>query len=323
MKKQTSLIIMVAAVVFIALASLIVGLNGCDSAVSDTEAAELINSALSKEKASEIDAAELIYRDILKKSPANAEAHFRLGVLLQNHRKNYLEAIHHYMAYLEIKPDSDLTPTVKKLLDSATVSLKAQWLNEEIDRTQTQLKNEIKTLKSQFSALESTKEELNDLCETKDKEIKELKRRLDNLTRMVNEMKDMDVKLPTHEAYNFNAIKDTNVDVKDLSSETSSDEIEDIRNLANLMKDEKDGGQAKINEATRLATEGKTDAENIVATPTPGKAYVVRPGDSYYSIARDAYGAPDNWQKIRDANRGHTNPDARLKAGEKITIPML
>lgn len=316
MKKTATLMLVTAT-----LATLVtVGvMKGCASTNGTDNKAQL-DSAMAKEKTN-IDAAETLYREILKANPGNATAHFRLGLLLHNHRKDYLGAIHHYMAYLDLLPESDLSTSVKVQLESAKADLRAQWLHSDIERTQATLIAERDAIKAEVAKLERENEALQDTLNEKDKTIKALTRRIENLQQMVEEMKSLDVKLPQTEAYDFDAIKD--VSIEPSTEKDSVEDIDAIRALAETMLSEEDGGQSKINEATRLAVEGKADTQNIVATPTPGKKYVVRPEETFYSISRDAYGTPAKWRVIRDANRGPTNPNDRLFAGEVIFIPEL
>lgn len=330
MKKNILLILTVAALSALATWAIQSSLRAEDPFADDKA---LLDRAMAKEKEDNIDAAELMYRDILKNNPRNTQALLRLAVLLHLERNDYQSAIHYYTSYLDIAPESDFAPTVKERLASATADLRAQWLKADIARTQANLLAELESLKEERSTLKETLRTQRDTLADKDKEIKDLLRRIENLNRMVEEMKGLDVKSPALPQHDFEAIK--NIDLVPsqaqavpsqeslLDASDTDAEIAGIRDLANRMIQEEDGGQAQINEATRLAVEGKSDTENIIATPTPGKPYVVRPGETYYSIAKDAYGSSAYWAKIRDANRGATNPNDRLLAGETILIPEL
>ncbi len=56
--------------------------------------------------------------------------------------------------------------------------------------------------------------------------------------------------------------------------------------------------------------------------PSAQVQYVIRPGDTLSTIARQYYGDPSLWRVIYNANRSAigSNPD-RLEAGERLTIP--
>lgn len=49
--------------------------------------------------------------------------------------------------------------------------------------------------------------------------------------------------------------------------------------------------------------------------------YVVKSGDTLFSIARKVYKSSARWKEIRDANRDKIDNPAKLKPGERLTIP--
>lgn len=51
------------------------------------------------------------------------------------------------------------------------------------------------------------------------------------------------------------------------------------------------------------------------------RTYVVRPGDTLYSIARKFYKSQARWKAIRDANKDKVGDGTKLKPGETLTIP--
>jgi nucleoid-associated protein YgaU len=70
---------------------------------------------------------------------------------------------------------------------------------------------------------------------------------------------------------------------------------------------------------------GPSVSPQPVASPSPTVAardYVVQPGDTLRSIARDLYGDPEQWPRVYDANRDviGSDPDA-LRAGTRLRIP--
>jgi Tfp pilus assembly protein FimV len=59
-----------------------------------------------------------------------------------------------------------------------------------------------------------------------------------------------------------------------------------------------------------------------MAQPTPGSNYTVQANDTLSSIAQQAYGNANDWQKIYDANRQVIGNDPNfIRAGEVIFIP--
>jgi len=70
---------------------------------------------------------------------------------------------------------------------------------------------------------------------------------------------------------------------------------------------------------------GPSVSPQPLASPSPPVAesdYVVQPGDSLRSIARDKYGDPEQWPRVYDANRDviGSDPDT-LRAGSRLRIP--
>jgi LysM domain len=61
-----------------------------------------------------------------------------------------------------------------------------------------------------------------------------------------------------------------------------------------------------------------------MAHPTPGSNYTVQANDTLSSIAQQAYGNANDWQKIYDANKQVIGNDPNLlRPGEVIFIPTL
>ena len=55
------------------------------------------------------------------------------------------------------------------------------------------------------------------------------------------------------------------------------------------------------------------------AAATPGSSYTVKKGDTLFTIAKNAYGNGNQWQRIAQANPGLS--PTTLKAGKTIAIP--
>lgn len=65
----------------------------------------------------------------------------------------------------------------------------------------------------------------------------------------------------------------------------------------------------------------QTPAGGAAVTPaaTSGNSYVVKKGDTLFSIAKASYGNGNQWQRIAAANPGLS--PSTLKAGQKIMLP--
>ena len=61
-----------------------------------------------------------------------------------------------------------------------------------------------------------------------------------------------------------------------------------------------------------------------MAQASPGSTYTIQPGDSLFSIAQQAYGNGNQWQRIYDANKQVIGDDPNLiRPGEVLYIPEL
>jgi LysM repeat protein len=64
--------------------------------------------------------------------------------------------------------------------------------------------------------------------------------------------------------------------------------------------------------------------EIFMANVIPGSTYTIQQGDSLFSIAQQAYGDGNQWQKIYDANKQVIGDDPNLiRPGELLLIPAL
>lgn len=68
-----------------------------------------------------------------------------------------------------------------------------------------------------------------------------------------------------------------------------------------------------------ITTTDSTNIEETEKAATPGGAYVVREGETLWSIAQSAFGSGYNWTDIAEANK-LPNPD-QLEVGTRLTIP--
>lgn len=66
------------------------------------------------------------YRKILDRNPRIAVAHLDLALLLHESTKDYVEAIHHYRRYLEMRPDTQKAAMIYARIQDATRRLAGQ-----------------------------------------------------------------------------------------------------------------------------------------------------------------------------------------------------
>lgn len=303
----------------------------CFSACDGESAAErerrersdtLFAEAMAAEARGDTAGAEALYRQLLKRDAGMASAHLNLAILQHDLKKDYIEAIHHYQAYLDLQPESEKAAIVKDRITTARGLLAAQLAAEIVARDHRTLTAECDELRAQITALERTASELKGQLAKKDTVIADLESKISRLQTLIDAMRETEAETKASHEAELAAARRTADRLRARQEEDAADEeIAAIRADALRMIEEEDGGQAEINAATKKATEGLTDEENLPAAPTPGKPYTVRPGDTLSQLAREAYGRAGDWTRIRDANRSSTNPDGRLRAGETIYIP--
>src|SRR4051794_8979608 len=74
--------------------------------------------------------------------------------------------------------------------------------------------------------------------------------------------------------------------------------------------------------AKPMAAADKVHAEKATPAKSAGlHSYTVESGDTLFSISRKFYKSQSRWTEIRDANRDKIDNPARLKPGERLTIP--
>ena len=303
---------------------------GCDrNQVAEQERREradaLFAEALAAEEQGNISAAEALYEQLLQRDASLALAHLNLAMLQHDSRKEYIEAIHHYRMYLALQPKSEKAPLIQERLAAARTLLAAQLAAERIAIESRAVAAERDELRTKLSAADKRVAEANKALDARTKEMEELKRQVARLTTLVETLKSSEEEAAKAHAAELAAARKAAEEAKQAveaeSEPSADDEIAAVRADALRMIAEEDGGIQAQNAATREAIAELKGEETIAATPTPGKRYLVRPGDTLSKLSREAYGNAAGWMRIRDANRSTTNPDGRLRAGETVIIP--
>jgi tetratricopeptide (TPR) repeat protein len=68
-------------------------------------------------------------------------------------------------------------------------------------------------------------------------------------------------------------------------------------------------------------SESVGNGKEIQSRQTDGRTYVVKPGDTLFSISRKFYKSAARWKQIRDANKETIDSTGKLQPGQKLTIP--
>ena len=72
--------------------------------------------------------------------------------------------------------------------------------------------------------------------------------------------------------------------------------------------------------STPEKSQAETSAKKTAAKKTD-RTYVVRSGDTLFSISRKFYKSPKRWKEIRDANKKNIRDPKKLTVGETLVIP--
>jgi nucleoid-associated protein YgaU len=314
--------------------ALLVACVGCEKEsaadIARRERADTLrNDARTAEAQGDLVAAEAFYRQLLVVTPSDADVHLSLANLSHDNRKNYLNALYHYQRFLDLQNDSEKAKMVNDRINVARTLYANQVAADIVAREQQALANERNELQAQLSEQQKKIAGLNKQLTDRDGQIEELQGEIKRLNRLIDQLKTIEAETRASHAAQIEQARKELADAlekKPAPANTPTDErVKSIMAEADDILNEVDGGVSKqkdtIDEALREKAEGATDEIPITATPTAGKRYLVRPGDRYAALAREAYGNAAQWRKIRDANRSTTNPDGRLLAGDTILIP--
>ena len=88
----------------------------------------------------------------------------------------------------------------------------------------------------------------------------------------------------------------------------------------NLRKEIEERSQ-KLRSTTDKSQSHDAHPEKTAAKPSGHRTYVVRRGDTLFSISRKFYKSSARWKEIRDANKRKIDDPEKLEPGESLTIP--
>lgn len=104
-------------------------LAGCSSQVAGLDDRDfrdpLIRRANSRERQGDKDGAIACLNKALERKPDLAQAHLQLGLLYDEHKKDYLRAIYHYQCYLEQRPSAQKRGLIEDRIRTAKMSYSA------------------------------------------------------------------------------------------------------------------------------------------------------------------------------------------------------
>ena len=75
----------------------------------------------------DFDGAIKVFESLLREEPAMVRPHLALGVLYDERKKDYVRAIYHYQAYLDLRPDTDKRKWLEQAINHAKMSFVATF----------------------------------------------------------------------------------------------------------------------------------------------------------------------------------------------------
>ncbi len=280
-------------------------------------------AAIADYHAGRLDAAVRGFAKVIRKDPSNSAARFQYACLMQDSKKDYLEAYFSYREYLMQHPESDKAPIARDRLALCELEL-AKELAEKHHLT-----GDDAALK-EIEALKKT------LKETEDRAASNEKLLADEQAKYRALMSEHDRLLAAVKGTGADeSTRRTDVSVRDLLDEEGEETSPTATDVAKLKAEEAEETapsllpkQTAADRARRDAAEkAKEDAERAAAEKAAAEkakrppTYVVQEGDTLYKIALKFYGRVSAWKSIRDANKATISTDGRVKAGQTIKLP--
>jgi len=325
---------------FILLAAIISPLAGCHrmTTVAEQDARDrespLIRRALEREQIGDLDGAIQAYEEVLQDSPKLVSAHFHLAVLLQDYSKDYMSAIYHYRQYEKLRPDSDKETMLRDRTRVCRTLLVAQLLSNgdvTISRKQQELAAEIDKLNKRLSLVEGEKAALMEQRDALDRQLTEQKVETERLRRLLDRMLPASGGEETHPRSVLPRLDPTGSALAPTPRTTPSPPTPRTTPPETTPSEPAAAKPATpgVSEPPPLlkpaepAATVEPDSARPPPIPSPAatRTYVVQPGDSVYRIAERVYGDPEQWKKIRDANKDRLGPGNQVRAGQVLLIP--
>ena len=230
-------------------------------------------------------AAAAEYRAYLAHHPEDADAHFEMGVLLQDSLADSAEALYHFRVFLDAAPDSE----------------KAALAREYVAKAGERLAGAAAKSAGHAASDTTSKEELT-------KHIEGLNRRLAS---MDADRTALSNQVATLERENASLLEDISSLRRMLVA---------VRTGADVAA----SGPRKVPELTTKRLDAPTPARTPSPSESPANrrgTYKVKRGDSLWSIAQLMYGDASRNTDIRRANPGKIGPNDSLTEGDVLIIP--
>ena len=288
-------------------------------------------SALADYRAGRLDAAARGFAKAIRKNPSNASARFQYACLMQDTKKDYLEAYFAYREYLLQQPDSDKAKIARDRLGICEREMAKELAEKHRLLGGEAFTQEIAALKKDLKSAEDRAASAEKLLTEEREKYRALSSEHDRLVAVVKGTGGDET-----------TARRTDVSVKDLldeedeeeTSATTSPVSSEVAKLKAEESDETSGGTALLptqtaaDRARRDAAEkAKADADRAAAEKAAAEragrpsVYVVQDGETLTKIALKFYGRKSAWKMIREANKATVPPSGRVNAGQSIKLP--
>lgn len=330
---------------------------GCDKGptLSEIEAKERTSryykNAMDDLQAGHLEPAIKGFTSVLREEPGSYSAHFQLATLLQDVRKDYLSAIAHYKAYLELRPASDKATVAQDRLKFCETMLQAQILrkaggsasnklaadNEKLTKERDDLTAQIKKLEGELAKAKRDVTRLEAENAAKSRNIQRLSEavegssaaRTPSIKKALAEIGKLD------EENERRRLRPTDAELLD----SEDDDVPNLRHSAELkgIKDDLAKLDAETQDPPKPAADGKKQPTATVGagaidqlfgakkgkSPTTlrPETYTVQDGDTLFKISHRFYGSARKWRAIQEANRAIVPADGRVRAGQVLKLP--
>jgi len=283
--------------------------------------------ALDAEQVGDLNTAIRLYEDVLLDTPRLAEAHMQLAVLLQDYRKDYMGAIYHYRQYQHLRPDNEKKVIIGERVRISEQLLVAQMMSRgdlEISREQQKLAAEVQLLNQRLSIEAGEKAALSDQKSLLERQVTDLCMATNRLQRLVDRLQlpgpvETAPPPPREKISTLSRMTPPAPPPSapaPVAHPAAAEHVPETTIMAISQRiDSANTSGARTSESTPTST------VETLSVPAGVKSYVAQPGDSVYRIAERFYGDPNQWRRIRDANRDRLGPDNLVHVGQTILIP--
>ena len=290
-------------------------------------------AALADYRAGRLDAAAAGFAKAIRRAPGNAAARFQYACLMQDAKKDYLEAFCAYHEFLMQRPDSDKARIAQDRMAICERELAGELATKHSLSGGEAFLREIAALKKDLKAAESRAESAEKAAEeerTRYHALEEEHRRLVAVVKGTGAGEDESAPAPAVRLEDLLEEGDEGAPAREASlAEAKAMAAEDAAGEAGasaLLPEQTAGDRARRDEAKAQKSESERlaaerDRERAAAEAKRPKTYVVQDGDTLYKIALRFYGRVSAWRRIREANKASISTDGKVRAGQTIELP--